>query len=153
MLRYYEDDIQNLYVGTPSGVNSLMPTVKSLEHTLIELTGHFFNVRHIRCYGDTPQEILHFLETLNVAKIRALEMRRLGAYGQLQLDFEDQPPDEQYPSGKWALWLEMLSMLHRLQLLNIHHLTTRETAGSLAVFPNLIELRYLESACKAAEYE
>ena len=66
LLRCWEDDIQHLDFD-PEG---LVPTVKSLKHTLTKLKGHFHNLCYLSCYGDAPQEILDFVASQDAVKMR-----------------------------------------------------------------------------------
>jgi len=163
LMRYWEDDIQEYWediegdweddMEVPSlSAHDLMPTVESLKHTLTKLEGQFHDLRYLSCYGDTPQVILDFVASQDAAKIRGLEMRSLGAYGRLQIDFEDEPPFQRYPLRRWPLRLEELSTLHQLRNLDIHHLSNHETTGLLAALPKLIELHCLTLACEAEEH-
>lgn len=168
LLRYWEDDIQEYWEDFSSdseddseddiqdvglSVWDLMPTLESLKHTLKKLEGQFHNLRYLSCYGDTPQVILDFVASQDAAKIRGLEMRSLGAYGQLETPFKDWPPSQMYhPLRRWPLRLEELSTLHQLRNLDIHHLSNHETAGLLEALPRLIELHCLTLACKANVY-
>ncbi|MCJ1399062.1 hypothetical protein MMC11_002264 [Xylographa trunciseda] len=163
LLRYSKDDIQD-YCEPIEGdyeedeeilslsPHDLLPTVESLKHTFTKkLEGHFHNLRHLSCHGDTPQSMLDFVACQDAAKIRSLEIRTLGAFGRLRIDFQDEPPFQRYPLRRWPLRLEELSKLLQLRTLDIHHLSNHETARLLAALPKLIELRCLILACEAEE--
>ena len=171
LLRYWEDDMQDYSEPIEEeyeeddeddedeeeeilslSAHDLMPTLESLKHTLTKLKGHFHNLCHVSCYGDTPQAILDFVASQNAIKIRGLEIRSLGAYGRLQIDFQDEPPYERYQLRRWPLRMEGLPILHQLRNLDIHRLSKHETAGLLAALPKIIELRCLTLACEHEEH-
>ena len=164
LLRYRKDDIRD-YCEPIEGdyeedeeilsliSHDLLPTVKSLKHTLTKkLHGHFHNLRHLSCHGDTQQALLGFVACQDAAKIRSLEIRTLGAFGRLRIDVQNEPPFQRYPLGRWPLRLEKLEKLHQLRTLDIHHLSNHETAGLLAALLKLTELRGLILACEAEEH-
>jgi hypothetical protein len=169
LLRYWEDNMQDYWepIGEYSeedlediedtevpglSAHDLVPSVESLKYTLTKLQGHLHNLRYLSCYGDTPEAILDFAANQDAVNMRSLDIRSLGAYSRLHIDFKDEPYYSGHPLRRWPLLFENLSVLSHLKTLNIHRLSNHETTSLLNLLPKLIDLRCLILACEAEEH-